>query len=52
MKLDHTIIPSSDKEANARFYADYLGLEYCGEYTHFTVVRMESGLKLLFDTRS
>ncbi len=52
MRLDHTIIPSSDKEANARFYADCLGLKYCGDYTHFIVVKMNSGLKLLFDTRS
>ena len=52
MKLDHTIIPCSNNETSARFYTDILSLEYCGEYSHFVVVKVDCALKLLFDTRT
>jgi len=50
MKLDHTIVPCFDSKASAEFYADLLGMVYCGEYSHFIVVKVDSNLKLLFNS--
>jgi len=52
MRLDHTIVPCCDSIKSAEFYADVLGLEYCGEYAHFVVVKVDSDLKLLFNTKT
>lgn len=52
MTLDHTIVPCSNSKERSEFYATILGLEYCGEYSHFEVVKAGPELKLLFDTRT
>ena len=38
MELNHTIIPSKDKEAAARFFAEIMGLTYEGMTGHFAPV--------------
>jgi catechol 2,3-dioxygenase-like lactoylglutathione lyase family enzyme len=38
--LDHTIVPSRDKEAGARFFAKMFGLEYSGPWGHFAPVKV------------
>ena len=38
--LDHTIVPSRDKEAGARFFAEMFGLEYSGPWGHFAPVKV------------
>ena len=50
MKLDHTIVPCANKRRSAEFYADILGLEYCGPLYHFEAVKVDADLTLLFDT--
>ncbi len=40
--LDHTIVPSRDKEAGARFFAKMFGLEYSGPWGHFAPVKVGS----------
>ncbi len=49
--LDHTIVPSRDKEAAARFFAEMFGLRYAGVRGHFAPVRVNEGLTLDFDNR-
>lgn len=50
--LDHTIVPSHDKERAARFFAEMFGLEYAGPWGHFAPVKVNDGtLSLDFDTR-
>ena len=49
MELNHTIVPSHDKEAAARFVARILGLGYEGAHGHFTIVRVNERLTLDFD---
>lgn len=51
MKLDHTIVPCSDKSASARFYAEILGLELPTPFYHFEMLHLNKTLKLLFDTQ-
>ena len=48
--LDHTIIPSKDQEAGARFMAKMFGLEYKGKWGHFSPVKVND-LSLDWDTR-
>ena len=50
--LDHTIIPSHDKEASARFIARLFGLEYKGLWGHFAPVKINDTLSLDFDNRA
>jgi catechol 2,3-dioxygenase-like lactoylglutathione lyase family enzyme len=38
--LDHTIVPSRDKEAGARFFAKMFGLQYEGMWGHFAPVKV------------
>ena len=49
--LDHTIVPSHDKEASARFFADIFGLTYDGPAGHFAPVKANDTLTLDFDNR-
>ena len=46
--LDHTIVPSKDKEAAARFFARIFGLEYKGPWGPFAPVRVNETLSLDF----
>jgi catechol 2,3-dioxygenase-like lactoylglutathione lyase family enzyme len=50
--LNHTIVPASDKEASARFFARIFGLTYEGPQGHFAPVRVNETLTLDFDNRS
>jgi len=45
--LDHTIVPSTDHDAAARFFARIFGLEYDGA-GHFAPVRVNESLTLDF----
>ena len=47
--LDHTIVPSRDKEAAARFFARIFGLAYEGAQGHFAAVQVNDTLTLDFD---
>ena len=49
IELDHTIVPSKDKEAAARFFARIFGLRYDGPASHFAPVRVNEALTLDFD---
>ncbi len=49
IELDHTIIPSRDKDAAARFFARIFGLGYDGPQAHFAQVRVNDRLTLDFD---
>ena len=48
IELDHTIIPASDKEASARFFARLFGLPYDGLTPPFAPVRVNDRLTLDF----
>ena len=45
--LDHTIVPSNDKDAAARWLADVFGLPYAGA-GYFAPVKMNDSLTLDF----
>ena len=47
--LDHTIVPSKDKEKAARFYARIFGLSYKGFHSHFAPVKVNDILTMDFD---
>lgn len=50
--LNHTIVPSRDKVASARFYQEMFGFEYSGAMGHFEPVRITNqALTLDFDDR-
>lgn len=49
--LDHTIIPSKDKESSARFFARVFGLEYNGMWGPFAPVKVNETLSMDFDDR-
>jgi len=49
IELDHTIVPSKDKEAAARFFARIFGLRYEGLVSHFAPVDVNGTLTLDFD---
>ena len=52
IELNHTIVPSRDKVASARFYREMFGFEYNGAMGHFEPVRIRNqGLTLDFDNR-
>lgn len=48
--LNHTIIPSRDKDAASRLFAGLFGLAKAESMHGFAAVRVNSGLTLLFDT--
>jgi len=47
--LNHTIVPTRDKEAAAKFFARIFGLEFDGASGHFAPVRVNDTLTLLYD---
>jgi catechol 2,3-dioxygenase-like lactoylglutathione lyase family enzyme len=47
--LNHTIVPSRDKQAAARLFAQLFGLSFEGVSGHFAPVRVNETLTLLFD---
>ncbi len=49
IELNHTIVPSHDKDAAAQFIARILGLAYEGPHAHFAIVRVNDRLTLDFD---
>jgi catechol 2,3-dioxygenase-like lactoylglutathione lyase family enzyme len=49
--LDHTIVPSRDKEAAARFFARIMGLECVGANGPFAAVRVNDALTFDFADR-
>ncbi len=49
--LNHTIVPSHDKEQSARFFARVFGLKYTGPIGHFAQVRVNDELALDWDDR-
>ena len=49
MELNHTIVPSRDKVAAARFFADIMGLRYLGPAGHFAPVQVNAALTMDFD---
>ena len=49
--LNHTIVPSHDKEAAARFFAEVFGLSYDGPAGHFAPVQVNDTLTMDFDNR-
>ena len=51
IELNHTIVPSKDKEAGARFFARIFGLTYAGPAGHFAPVQVNEALTLDFDDR-
>ena len=51
IELNHTIVPSRDKEAGARFFARVFGLTYEGVHGHFAPVQVNEALTLDFDDR-
>jgi len=48
--LNHTIVPTKDKDAAARFFARIFGLNYDGPMGHFAPVRVNEELTLDFDS--
>ena len=49
--LNHTIIPTYDKEKTARFYTRIFGFEYVGVFSSFIVARVNETLCLDFALR-
>ena len=47
--LNHTIVPTRDKEAAARLFAQLFGLAYKGTGEHFAPVKVNDTLTFLFD---
>jgi catechol 2,3-dioxygenase-like lactoylglutathione lyase family enzyme len=47
--LNHTIVPSRDKHAAARLFAQLFGQSFEGVSGHFAPVRVNETLTLLFD---
>ena len=45
--LDHTIVPSHEQDAGARFFAEVFDLDYDGS-DHFAPVRVNETMTLLF----
>ncbi len=52
IELDHTIVPSRDKEAAAQFFSRIFGLNYNGPESHFAPVRVNEILTFDFDEAS
>ncbi len=52
IELDHTIVPSRDKEAAARFFSRIFGLSYNGPMSHFAAVRVNENLTIDFNQAS
>ena len=50
-KIDHTIVPSHDKEEAAKFIGRMFGFEYTGSTGHFAPVQVSDSITLDFDNR-
>lgn len=50
--LNHTIVPSHDNVASAKFYARIFGFTFVQEWGHFAVVTVNPTLTLDFATRT
>ncbi|MQG73745.1 MAG: VOC family protein [SAR202 cluster bacterium] len=51
IKLNHTIVPATDKLRSATFFADIFGLTFDGEQGHFAPIKVNRDLTLDFDNR-
>src|SRR5581483_11191901 len=51
MTLNHTIVPSHNKEESAKFFARIMGLEYKGAWGHFAPVHVNGDTSLDWDNR-
>ncbi|MBV8086745.1 MAG: VOC family protein [Chloroflexi bacterium] len=51
MTLNHTIVPSHNKEESAKFFARIMGLEYKGPMGHFAPVSVNGDTQLDWDNR-
>lgn len=51
IELNHTIIPSQDKQAAAEFLADILGLDPPTTFGHFVCLETANGVSLDYDNR-
>jgi catechol 2,3-dioxygenase-like lactoylglutathione lyase family enzyme len=49
--LNHTIVPSRDKEGSAKFFAHIFGLRYDGPAGHFAQVHVNPDLAFDWDNR-
>ncbi len=49
IELDHTIVPSRDKDAAAKFFAHIFGLGYAGTVSHFAPAQVNEKLTLDFE---
>jgi catechol 2,3-dioxygenase-like lactoylglutathione lyase family enzyme len=49
--LNHTIVPSHDKEGSAKFFARIFGVRYDGATGHFAQVRVNPDLSFDWDNR-
>lgn len=49
IELNHTIVPAHDKVASAEFFARVFGLHTEDPESHFSPVRVNSALTMLFD---
>jgi len=49
--LNHTIVPSRDKEGSAKFFARIFGLDYAGPMGHFAQVHVNDDLSFDWDNR-
>jgi catechol 2,3-dioxygenase-like lactoylglutathione lyase family enzyme len=49
--LNHTIVPSHDKEQSAQFFARIFGVDYTGAVGHFAQVRVNGDLAFDWDNR-
>jgi catechol 2,3-dioxygenase-like lactoylglutathione lyase family enzyme len=49
--LNHTIVPSHDKESSAQFFARIMGLKYGGMMGHFAQVHVNGDLSFDWDNR-
>jgi catechol 2,3-dioxygenase-like lactoylglutathione lyase family enzyme len=49
--LNHTIVPSHDKEQSAKFFARIFGVNYNGPVGHFAQVKVNGDLAFDWDNR-
>lgn len=51
ISLAQLMVPAHDKETSAEFFARIFGLSYLGADRHFSAVRINPGLVVIFETR-
>jgi len=52
IELNHTIVPSRDKEKAAKFISHIFGFSYEGLKSHFAAVKVNENLTLDFDNKT